>query len=155
MRGKRVLITGATNGIGKVAALELAKMGANVVIVGRNEAKTRAVLSQLIADSGNDNLHMLLADLSSMDETRRAAAEYLEKHQRLDVLLNNAGAVFSEFQASVDGYEMSFALNHLSYYLLTLLLLDTLKNTAREHGEARIKVPACAWITCAIIPGIA
>ncbi|MDE2819521.1 MAG: SDR family oxidoreductase [Chloroflexota bacterium] len=138
MRGKRVLITGATNGIGKAAALELAKMGANVVIVGRNEAKTRAVLSQLIADSGNDNLHMLLADLSSMDETRRAAAEYLEKHQRLDVLLNNAGAVFSEFQASVDGYEMTFALNHLSYYLLALLLVDTLKNTAREHGEARI-----------------
>ncbi len=138
MRGKRVLITGATNGIGKVAALELAKMGANVVIVGRNEAKTRAVLSQLIADSGNDNLHMLLADLSSMDETRRAAAEYLQKHQRLDVLLNNAGAVFSEFQASVDGYEMTFALNHLSYYLLALLLVDTLKNTAREHGEARI-----------------
>jgi len=138
MRGKRVLITGATNGIGKFAALELAKMGANVVIVGRNEAKTRAVLSQLIADSGNDNLHMLLADLSSMDETRRAAAEYLQKHQRLDVLLNNAGAVFSEFQASVDGYEMTFALNHLSYYLLALLLVDTLKNTAREHGEARI-----------------
>ncbi|MDE2951827.1 MAG: SDR family oxidoreductase [Chloroflexota bacterium] len=138
MQGKRVLITGATNGIGKFAALELAKMGANVVIVGRNEAKTRAVLSQLIADSGNDNLHMLLADLSSMDETRRAAAEYLQKHQRLDVLLNNAGAVFSEFQASVDGYEMTFALNHLSYYLLALLLVDTLKNTAREHGEARV-----------------
>ncbi|MDE2857312.1 MAG: SDR family oxidoreductase [Chloroflexota bacterium] len=138
MRGKRVLITGATNGIGKFAALELAKMGANVVIVGRNEAKTRAVLSQLIADSGNDNLHMLLADLSSMAGVRRIADEFRGKYDRMDVLLNNAGAVFSEFQASVDGYEMTFALNHLSYYLLALLLLDTLKDTAREHGEARV-----------------
>jgi len=138
MRGKRVLITGATNGIGKFAALELAKMGANVVIVGRNEAKTRAVLSQLFADSGNDNLHMLLADLSSMAGVRRAADEFRENYQRLDILLNNAGASYSTYQTSVDGYELTFALNHFSYYLLSNLLLDIVKDTAHEQGEARI-----------------
>ncbi len=138
MRGKRVLITGATNGIGQVAALELAKMGAEVIIVGRNEAKTRGVLSQLIADSGNDNLHMLLGDLSSMAATRRVAAEYRENHQRLDVLLNNAGAAFSTYQTSDEGYELTFALNHFSYYLLSNLLLDIIEATAHEQGEARI-----------------
>lgn len=138
MRGKHVLITGATDGIGKVAALELAKMGAHVLIVGRNETKTRGVLSQLIAESGNDNLRMLLADLSSMDETRRVAAQYRENYQQLDVLLNNAGASFSTHQTSVDGYELTFALNHFSYYLLSNLLLDIVQKTAHEHGEARI-----------------
>ncbi len=138
MHGKRVLITGATNGIGKQAALELLKMGAEVVIVGRNETKTRQVMMQLQAQSGNDSIDMLVADLSSMDEVRRIAAEFRAKYDRLDVLLNNAGAVFSDYQESVDGYEMTFALNHLSYYLMTNLLLDMLEDTAQESGEARI-----------------
>ncbi len=138
MKGKTVLITGATNGIGKHAALELAKMGAVVTIVGRNETKTRKVSNDLKSLSGNANIDYMIADLSSMEETRRVASEYLAKSQRLDVLLNNAGAVFSEYQASVDGYEMTFALNHISYYLLTNLLLDLLKQTARAHNEARI-----------------
>lgn len=138
MQGKRVLVTGATSGIGKISALELARMGADVTIVGRNEAKTRGLLSQLIAESGNDNNDMLLADLSSIEETRRVANEFLQKHQRLDVLLNNAGAYFSTFYSSVDGYEMTFALNHLSYFLLGNLLLDVIKATASEQGEARI-----------------
>ena len=138
MKGKRVLITGATNGIGKQAALELAQMGADVVIVGRNEAKTRAVSQELTTLGGGAKIEALIADLSSMDEVRRIAEEFRSKHDRLDVLLNNAGAVFSEYQQSADGYEMTFALNHLSYYLLTHLLLDIVKGTAREHGEARI-----------------
>ncbi len=138
MKGKRVLITGATNGIGKQAALELLKMGAEVVIVGRNETKTRQVMMQLQAQSGNDAIDMLVADLSSMDEVRRIAAEFRAIYDRLDVLLNNAGAVFSDYQESADGYEMTFALNHISYYLLTHLLLDMLKNTAEAQGEARI-----------------
>ncbi|MCY4537484.1 MAG: SDR family oxidoreductase [Chloroflexi bacterium] len=138
MRGKRVLITGATNGIGKAAALDLAKMGAEVLIVGRDEIKTRKVLRDLMSLSGNTKLDFLLADLSSFADVRAIANEFLSRHDRLDVLLNNAGAVFSEFRASADGYEMTFALNHLSYYLLTLLLLDTLKKTAQEQGEARI-----------------
>ena len=138
MRGKRVLITGATSGIGKIAALELAKMGAEVIIVGRNPAKTRAVLTELSAASGNNKLSMLLGDLSSMDETRRVAAEFRARYQRLDVLLNNAGASYSTYQTSVDGYELTFALNHFSYYLLSNLLLDIIADTAYEQGEARI-----------------
>ncbi len=138
MKGKRVLITGATNGIGKQAALELAKMGASVVVVGRNEIKTRKVALDLKTLSGSSNIDLLIADLSSMAEVRRIAAEYRDQYQRLDVLLNNAGAAFSEYHVSADGYEMTFALNHFSYYLLTLLLLDILKLTAREQGEARV-----------------
>lgn len=138
MKGKRVLITGATNGIGKQAALELARMGAAVVIVGRDEVKTRKVSIDLKTLSGNSNIDLAVGDLSSMDEVRRIAAEYRDTYGRLDVLLNNAGAVFSEYKQSADGYEMTFALNHISYYLLTLLLLDIIELTAKDHGEARI-----------------
>jgi NAD(P)-dependent dehydrogenase (short-subunit alcohol dehydrogenase family) len=138
MNSKRVLITGATNGIGKQAALELAKMGADVVIVGRDEIKTRKVSIDLKTLSGNSGIDLLVADLSSMDEIRRVATEFRAKYDRLDVLLNNAGAVFSDYQKSADGYEMTFALNHISYYLLTHLLLDIVKQTAQEQGEARI-----------------
>lgn len=138
MIGKRVLITGATNGIGKQAALELAKMGADIVIVGRDEIKTRKVRIDLKTLSGSSKIDLLVADLTSMDEIRRIAAEFSARHDRLDVLLNNAGASFSTYQTSADGYEMTLALNHLSYYLLTNLLLDVLKRTAERHGEARI-----------------
>lgn len=138
MNGKRVLITGATNGIGKQAALELMKMGAEVVIVGRDEIKTRKVSIDLKTLSGSSKVDMLIADLSAIDEVRRIADEFRAKYDRLDVLLNNAGAVFSDYQESADGYEMTFALNHLSYYLLTHLLLDIVKQTAHEQGEARI-----------------
>lgn len=138
MNGKRVLITGATNGIGVQAALDLLKLGADVTIVGRDDAKTRRVCAELKTSSGSDKVDMLIADLSAMDEVRRIAAEFRSKHDRLDVLLNNAGAVFSNYQQSVDGYEMTFALNHISYYLLTHLLLDILLGTAKEQGEARI-----------------
>ena len=138
MQGKRVLITGATNGIGKAAALELVKMGAEVIIVGRDEIKTRKVLHDLTSLSGNSNLDLLLADLSSFDDVKRIATEFQSRHDRLDVLLNNAGAAFSDVQVSVDGYEMTFALNHFSYYLLANLLLDALKTSANEQGEARI-----------------
>ncbi len=138
MNGKRILITGATNGIGKQAALDLAKMGAEIVIVGRNEAKTRQVRSELESLGGSSKIDMLIADLSSMAEVRRIADEFRAKYDRLDVLLNNAGAIFTEYQPSADGYEMTFALNHISYYLLTHLLLDMLKQTAQEQGEARI-----------------
>lgn len=138
MIGKRVLITGATNGIGKQAALELARMGAAVVIVGRDEVKTRKVSIDIKQLSGNANIDLAVGDLSSMDEVRRIAAEYRDTYGRLDVLLNNAGAVYSDYQQSADGYEMTFALNHISYYLLTLLLLDIIELTAKDHGEARI-----------------
>ena len=138
MKDKRVLITGATNGIGKSAALELAKMGAEVVIVGRSESKTRRVLDELKQASGSDRLDMLVADLSSIEQIHRVADEFRARYDRLDVLLNNAGAIFPEYQESVDGLEMTFALNHISYFLLTHLLLDNLKETAQAQGAARI-----------------
>jgi NAD(P)-dependent dehydrogenase (short-subunit alcohol dehydrogenase family) len=130
MQGKIVLVTGATNGIGKVTAQELANKGATVVIVGRNRAKTEETLNDIKAQSKNNNVDMLLGDLSSMADVRRIAEEFKRKYNRLDVLVNNAGAVFVQRQETVDGYEMTFALNHLSYFLLTNLLLDVIKASA-------------------------
>jgi retinol dehydrogenase-12 len=130
MQNKICLVTGATNGIGKVTALELAKMGATVIVVGRNPHKTEAVVNELRAQSGSDRVDKALADLSSLAEVRALAENFKRKYSRLDVLVNNAGAYFGKRQVSADGYEMTFALNHLSYFLLTALLLDVLKASA-------------------------
>lgn len=127
MQGKTVLVTGATNGIGKEAARGLAKLGAQVVIVGRNPEKTEATVQELIQTTGNRNIEAIVADLSSLDGIRSAAEAFKAKHTRLDVLLNNAGAVFTQRYTSADDFEMTFALNHLSYFYLTHLLLDLLK----------------------------
>ena len=130
MNGKICLVTGGTNGIGKATAQALAKMGATVVIVGRSAPKTAQVVEEIRAASGNQNVDSLLADLSSQQEVRRLASEFKSKYSQLHVLLNNAGAVFMRHQLSVDGIEMTFALNHLASFLLTNLLLDTLKASA-------------------------
>jgi NAD(P)-dependent dehydrogenase (short-subunit alcohol dehydrogenase family) len=130
MEGRVCLITGGTNGIGKSTAQALAQMGATVVIVGRNAQKTTQVVEEIRASSGNKNVDSLLADLSSKQEIRRSADEFRGKYAQLHVLLNNAGAVFMQRQTSVDGIEMTFALNHLAYFLLTNLLLDTIKASA-------------------------
>lgn len=130
MQGKICLITGGTNGIGKSTAQALAGMGATVVITGRNAAKTARVVAEIRAASGNQNVDSLLADLSSQQEVRRLAAEFKQKYGSLHVLVNNAGAAFMQRELSVDGIEMTFALNHLAYFLLTHLLLDTLKASA-------------------------
>lgn len=130
MQGKVCLITGGTNGIGRIAAQELARMGTTVVIVGRNAEKTAQVVAQIRAATGNQNVDALLADLSSQQEIRRLADEFKSRYARLDILLNNAGAVFMQRQVSVDGIEMTFAVNHLAYFLLTNLLLDTIKASA-------------------------
>jgi retinol dehydrogenase-12 len=130
MQNKICLVTGATNGIGKVTALELAKMGATVIVVGRNPDKTEAVVNELRAQSGSDRVDKALADLSSLAEVQALAENFKRKYSRLDVLVNNAGAYFGKRQVSADGYEMTFALNHLSYFLLTALLLDVLKASA-------------------------
>jgi NAD(P)-dependent dehydrogenase (short-subunit alcohol dehydrogenase family) len=130
LNGKICLVTGGTNGIGKSAAQGLAKMGATVVIVGRNAPKTAQVVKEIRDISGNNKVDSLLADLSSQQEIRRLAEEFTRKYQHLHVLLNNAGAAFMKRELSVDGIEMTFALNHLAYFLLTNLLLDTLKASA-------------------------
>lgn len=127
MKGKVCLVTGATNGIGKVTALELAKMGATVLMVGRNPEKTETALQSIRQASGNTNVHKLLADLSVQSQVHRLVDEVKQQTDHLDVLVNNAGAVFMSRQLTSDGIEMSWALNHLSYFLLTNLLLDTLE----------------------------
>ncbi len=130
MEGKSCLVTGGSDGIGYAAALELARMGATVVIAGRNAAKTGAAAERIRRETDNPKVSFLLADLSSQREVRRLAAEAKEQLPRLDMLLNNAGAIFLSHQTSVDGIEMTFALNHLGYFLLTTLLLDLLVESA-------------------------
>jgi len=127
MHGKTCLITGATAGIGKAAAQSLAQMGAEVVLVGRNREKCITTVESITANTGNNSVEYLLADLSSQAQIRRLAEKFQAQHNRLDVLLNNAGGFFLWRQESVDGIEMTFALNHLNYFLLTNLLLETLK----------------------------
>jgi NAD(P)-dependent dehydrogenase (short-subunit alcohol dehydrogenase family) len=146
MQGKICLITGGTNGIGKATAQALAQMGATVVLVGRDAQKTSLVVEKIRAASGNKNVDSLLADLSSQQEVRRLADEFQSRYAHLHVLLNNAGGTFMTRQLSVDGIEMTFALNHLAYFLLTNLLLETMKastpariinvsSDAHSHGK--------------------
>lgn len=130
MNGRVCLITGATNGIGKETALALAKMGANVVLVARSAAKGDATLAEIKQRSANDQVELLLADLASLDATRRLAAAFREKHDRLHVLVNNAGSYQASRSISADRFEMTFAVNHLAHFLLTDLLLDLLKASA-------------------------
>ena len=130
MEGKTCLVTGASDGIGYVAARELARMGARVIAVGRNAGKTHAAAVRIVHETTNDDVGYLLADLSSQREVRRLADQVKEQCPRLDVLLNNAGAIFLSSPGSVDGLEMTFALNHMGYFLLTNLLLDLVRDSA-------------------------
>lgn len=127
MRGKTCMITGATAGIGEVTAQSLAQMDANVILVGRSQQKCIDTVTRIKEKTGNSSVEYLLADLSSQAQIRTLAEEFHNQHNRLDVLVNNAGGAFVRRQESVDGIEMTFALNHLNYFLLTYLLLDTLK----------------------------
>jgi retinol dehydrogenase-12 len=129
MQGKICLITGATSGIGFVTAQALAHQGATVVLVGRNPERAAAAVSSIQQATGNPHVACLMADLSVQDQVRQLAVEFQRRFARLDVLLNNAGAFFSRRSLSVDGLEMTLALNHLAYFLLTHLLLDTLNAT--------------------------
>ena len=129
MQGKICLVTGATSGIGFVTAQALAQQGATVVLVGRNPERTTATVSRIRQETGNPQVEGLMADLSAQAQVRQLAGEFQQRFARLDVLLNNAGAFFSKRHVSVDGIEMTLALNHLAYFLLTHLLLDTLKAT--------------------------
>ncbi len=126
MRDKICLVTGATSGIGAATALGLARLGATVVIVGRNPHKCSRTVRDIRQKTGNPSLAFLLADLSSQRDVRRVAADFKERYERLDVLVNNAGGYFHTRQLSADGLEMTFALNHLAYFLLTDLLLPSL-----------------------------
>ena len=130
MHGKICLVTGATAGIGEVTARELARQGATVIVVGRSREKSETTVRQIRQQTGNPAVEYLLADLSSQKDVRALAQQFKSTHQRLHALVNNAGGIFIWRQASVDGIEMTFALNHLNYFLLTNLLLDALKASA-------------------------
>jgi NAD(P)-dependent dehydrogenase (short-subunit alcohol dehydrogenase family) len=134
MAGKVCLVTGATAGIGTVTALALARRGATVGLVGRSAERIGATARRITDQTGNVSVVPFLADLSAQAEVRRLAQEIGARFPRLDVLVNNAGAMFLERQESADGIEMTFALNHLAYFLLTNLLLDRLK----AAGTARV-----------------
>jgi NAD(P)-dependent dehydrogenase (short-subunit alcohol dehydrogenase family) len=130
-RGKRILITGATNGIGLAAAEALAGLGAELVIVARSEARAGEALVRIKRSSGsNAPIDVLSADLASQASIRRLAAEVLDRYPRVDVLVNNAGAMHSTRQVTEDGIELTWAVNHLGPFLLTTLLLDRLKESA-------------------------
>ncbi|HEY5241713.1 MAG TPA: SDR family oxidoreductase [Polyangiaceae bacterium] len=133
MQGKTVLVTGANQGIGNATAIALAAKGAHVVLVARNADKGRAALAEVEA-AGSGGAELIVADLSSQEQVRRAAAEVKSRHARLDVLVNNAGVFVPERHTTVDGLEETFALNHLGYFLLTRELLDVLQ----ASPEARI-----------------
>jgi NAD(P)-dependent dehydrogenase (short-subunit alcohol dehydrogenase family) len=120
-----VAITGATRGIGQAAAIELARQGAEVALVGREPARVKAVAAQAAA-AGGPPVHQHVADLTLMSEVRRLAAELSEAYPRIDVLANNAGALFASRGMTAEGFERTFALNHLAPFLLTNLLRDRL-----------------------------
>jgi retinol dehydrogenase-14 len=130
MRGRVCLVTGATSGIGKATAHALAAMGASVVLVGRDTQKGGATVQRIREDTGNEEVEFLRADLSSQTSIRELADQVLAEHDRLHVLVNCAGAFFRDRNVTIDGLEMTFALNHLAYFLLTTLLLDLLEGSA-------------------------
>jgi NAD(P)-dependent dehydrogenase (short-subunit alcohol dehydrogenase family) len=129
MQGKTVLVTGANQGIGKATAIALAAKGARVVLVARNAEKGRAALAEVEA-AGKGGGELIVADLSSQEQVRRVAADFKARHDRLHVLVNNAGVFVPERHTTVDGLEETFALNHLGYFLLTRELLEVLQATA-------------------------
>ncbi|GAG91263.1 unnamed protein product, partial [marine sediment metagenome] len=126
MHGKVCLVTGGTSGIGEVTARELARKGAEVVITARSQEKLSTSIDKLKSQSGSDRVSGLVADLSAQEEVRSLAAQFKSQYDRLDVLVNNAGAIYFRRYLSVDGIEMNFAGNHLAYFLLTNLLLETM-----------------------------
>jgi len=144
--GKTVVITGANSGIGKATALALARSGAKVVITARDPSKGEAALSTLRSVSRNAQGELVLFDLGDLDEVRSGASQILALCDRIDVLVNNAGVVLSQRRETVDGFEATFAINHLGPFLLTQLLTERLQESAparivnvasTAHKEAR------------------
>jgi len=147
MQGKVCIVTGSNSGIGKETALALAGMGAVVVMTVRNRERGERARSEIIEETGNQATDLMICDVSSIESIRRFAKEFKEKYDRLDVLINNAGAVFSNRQVTPDGVEMTLAVNYLGPFLLTLELLPLLKASAPSrvinlssgmHGTGKI-----------------
>jgi NAD(P)-dependent dehydrogenase (short-subunit alcohol dehydrogenase family) len=126
MKGKRCLVTGASSGIGLAACQALAKQGASLVMVARSLEKAEEAKAQVLRRAPQAHLEIMLADLADQASIRRLAEQFRAKHDRLDVLLNNAGVIMPDRQETPDGYEYTFAVNHLAYFMLACLLIDPL-----------------------------
>ena len=124
------MVTGANSGIGFVTAKVIARMGSSVVLVSRDAEKGKAALDQVRAETGFQSLQVMNADLASFDSVKRLASDFKETHQRLDVLVNNAGLILGKRIVTSDGLETTFQVNYLSHFLLTNLLLEVLKKSA-------------------------
>lgn len=127
MNNKTILITGGTGGIGKETAIQLAKLGANIIVTGRDRKRGEAAVEEIRRASQNQKVSLLLADLSSKAGIRQLSKDFLAQHSKLDVLINNAGLLEGKRRETVDGIEAHFAVNVLAPYLLTLELLPALK----------------------------
>jgi retinol dehydrogenase 14 len=133
--GKQVVLTGASNGIGLAAVVELVARGARVALVARDKGRAEAAAAEARAKAqGEAGVDVLIADLSSQAEVRRLAQEVSQRYQKVEVLVNNAGAIFNTRVLTVDGVERTWALNHLAPFLLTTLLLEKLQ----ASGPARV-----------------
>jgi NAD(P)-dependent dehydrogenase (short-subunit alcohol dehydrogenase family) len=130
LTGRVIAVTGATSGIGLAAANQLATCGAELVLIGRNEAKTTAVADRIAADSGNDRMSIVVADMGELDEVRAAAAQITDEHGRLDVLVHNAGALADTRNTTSAGMEATVASQVVGPFLMTNLLLDLLSKTS-------------------------
>lgn len=127
---KIFIVTGATSGIGKETARGLLQSGGKVVMIARNEQKASQTAQELTADTGSNSLDILLADLSLMGDVRKLAKSIIEKYPKIDVLINNAGVTYYKRILTKEGFETTFAVNHLAPFLLTNLLLDLLGKSA-------------------------
>jgi NAD(P)-dependent dehydrogenase (short-subunit alcohol dehydrogenase family) len=125
-----ILVTGATDGLGKRVALELAAKGVTVLLHGRNRKRLEAALGEIRRETGSEKVGSYLADFSSLGEVRGLAEQILSDEERLDVLINNAGVIVRERKESEDGFELTFAVNYLAHFLLASLLLPLLRDSA-------------------------
>jgi NAD(P)-dependent dehydrogenase (short-subunit alcohol dehydrogenase family) len=136
------LVTGATDGIGKATALALANQDACVILHGRNPDKTAATLEEISQATGNTQLHSVLADFASLEQVAALADEVSERFPDLNILINNAGHLNDHRRLSIDGFELTFGVNYLAPFLLTLRLLDTLKSNSNSNAKAKGRAPA-------------
>jgi NAD(P)-dependent dehydrogenase (short-subunit alcohol dehydrogenase family) len=148
LQGKICFVTGSTSGIGKVTARELANRGATVVLVSRSRAKGESTLAEIKQATGNPHVELLVADLSVLEDVRNLATEFQQTHDHLHLLVNNAGCAYPRRTLTPDGLEATLAVNYLAPFLLTELLLDTLKASAparivnvssAQHANASIE----------------
>ena len=121
---RNCIITGATNGIGKQAAIDLAKKGFSIILIGRDKLKCNSVAKEIVSITSNENVTYFIADLSIMSDILKLSEKIKNKYSHIDVLVNNAGAYFNNYIETAEGFEKTFALNHLAYYYFTKLLKD-------------------------------